>query len=120
MARIDDMIEEPEHSYLGAEFGRRYVDPSTATNARQAGEYLASNEALQAAAREEAELKRKADEATIELSGVMKKQNELLLVQLKKSEEARTAAEKQAREERVWKWVMFVVALLSIVVAVVF
>ena len=43
MARIDDMIEEPEHPYLGAEFGRRYVDPSTATNARQAGEYIASN-----------------------------------------------------------------------------
>lgn len=46
MARIDDMIEEPEHPYLGAEFGRRYVDPSTATNARQAGEYIASNEAF--------------------------------------------------------------------------
>ena len=44
MARIDDMVEEPEHPYLGAEFGRRYVDPSTATNARQAGEYIASNE----------------------------------------------------------------------------
>lgn len=40
------MIEEPEHPYLGAEFGRRYVDPSTATNARQAGEYIASNEAF--------------------------------------------------------------------------
>ncbi|MCQ2393862.1 MAG: toll/interleukin-1 receptor domain-containing protein [Kiritimatiellae bacterium] len=46
MARIDDMIEESEHPYLGAEFGRRYVDPSTATNARQAGEYVASNEAF--------------------------------------------------------------------------
>ena len=46
MARIDDMIEEPEHPYLGAESGRRYVDPSTATNARQAGEYIASNEAF--------------------------------------------------------------------------
>ena len=44
MARIDDMVEEPEHPYLGAEFGRRHVDPSTATNARQAGEYIASNE----------------------------------------------------------------------------
>lgn len=43
MARIDDMIEEPEHPYLGAEFGRRYVDLSTATNARQVGEYIASN-----------------------------------------------------------------------------
>lgn len=46
MARIDDMIEESEHPCLGAEFGRRYVDPSTATNARQAGEYIASNEAF--------------------------------------------------------------------------
>lgn len=46
MVRIDDMIEEPEHPYLGAESGRRYVDPSTATNARQAGEYIASNEAF--------------------------------------------------------------------------
>lgn len=46
MARIADMIDEPEHPYLGAEFGRRYVDPSTATNARQAGEYIASNEAF--------------------------------------------------------------------------
>lgn len=44
MARIDDMIEEPEHPYRGAESGRSYVDPSTATNARQAGEYIASNE----------------------------------------------------------------------------
>ena len=43
MARIDDMIDEPEHPYLGAEFGRRYVDLSTATNARQVGEYIASN-----------------------------------------------------------------------------
>ena len=40
------MIDEPEHPYLGAEFGRRYVDPSTAINARQAGEYIASNEAF--------------------------------------------------------------------------
>lgn len=40
------MIDEPEHPYLGAEFGRRYVDPSTATNAQQAGEYIASNEAF--------------------------------------------------------------------------
>ena len=40
------MIEEPEHPYRGAESGRRYVDPSTATNARQAGEYIASNEAF--------------------------------------------------------------------------
>ena len=46
MARIDNMIDELEHPYLGAEFGRRYVDPSTVTNARQAGEYIASNEAF--------------------------------------------------------------------------
>lgn len=46
MARIDDMIEKPEHPYVGAEFGRRHVNPSTATNARQAGEYIASNEAF--------------------------------------------------------------------------
>ena len=46
MARIDDVIDEPEHPYLGEEFGRRYVDPSTATNAQQAGEYIASNEAF--------------------------------------------------------------------------
>ena len=44
MARIDDMIDEPEHPYLGAEFGRRYVDLSTATNARQVGEYIANIE----------------------------------------------------------------------------
>lgn len=43
MARIDDMIDEPEHPYLGAEFGRHYVDPSTATNAQQAGEIGESN-----------------------------------------------------------------------------
>lgn len=67
-----------------------------------------------------AERDRKAAEATIELNESTKKQNELLLAQMKKSEEARVAAEKQAREERVWKWVMFVIALLSIVVAVVF
>ena len=46
MARIDDVIDEPEHPYLGDEFGRRYVDTSTATNAQQAGEYIASNEAF--------------------------------------------------------------------------
>ena len=46
MARIDDVIDEPEHPYLGAEFGRRFVDPSTATNAQQAGEYIASNKAF--------------------------------------------------------------------------
>lgn len=46
MARIDDMIDEPEHLYLGAEFGRRYVDPSTATSAQQTGEYIASNAAF--------------------------------------------------------------------------
>ena len=40
------MIDEPEHPYLGAEFGRRYVDPSTAANAQQAGEYIASNAAF--------------------------------------------------------------------------
>ena len=43
MSRVYDMIDGSEHSYLGAEFGRRYVDPSTATNARQVGEYIASN-----------------------------------------------------------------------------
>lgn len=37
------MIDEPEHPYLGAEFGRRYVDSSTATNAQQAGEIRESN-----------------------------------------------------------------------------
>ena len=40
------MLDEPEHPYFGAEFGRRYVDPSTASNAQQAGEYIASNEAF--------------------------------------------------------------------------
>lgn len=77
-------------------------------------------EALQAAVREKAERERKAAEATIELNSVLKKQNELLLAQLKESNDARAAAEKQAREERVWKWVMFVITLISIVVAVVF
>lgn len=43
MSRVYDIIDGSEHSYLGAEFGRRYVDPSTATNARQVGEYIASN-----------------------------------------------------------------------------
>ena len=40
------MLDKPEDPYLGTEFGRRYVDPSTATNAQQAGEYIASNEAF--------------------------------------------------------------------------
>lgn len=77
-------------------------------------------EALQAAVREKTERERKAAEATIELNSALKKQNELLLAQLKKSEEARVAAEKQSREDRIWKWVMLVVTLVSILVAVVF
>lgn len=40
------MLDEPEHPYLGDEFGRRYIDPATATNAQQAGEYIASNAAF--------------------------------------------------------------------------
>lgn len=46
MAWIDDVIDGPEHPYLGDEFGRRYVDPSAATNAQQAGECVASNAAF--------------------------------------------------------------------------
>ncbi len=94
MARIDDMIEEPEHPYLGAEFGRRHVDPSTATNARQAGEYIASNGALQAAAREETERKRRVDEAMIELNESTKKQNQILSVQIEKLTEEKVAEAK--------------------------
>ena len=63
MARIDDMIEEPEHPCLGAESGRRYVDPSTATNARQAGEYIASNEAF----RQRQDTQKKIDRRTVML-----------------------------------------------------
>ena len=57
------MIEEPEHPYRGAESGRSYVDPSTATNARQAGEYIASNEAF----RQRQDTQRKIDRRTVML-----------------------------------------------------
>lgn len=95
------MIDEPEHSYLGAEFGRRYVDPSTATNAQQAGECSASNEAFwrrqdaqEETARKENELERKAALATIELNESTKMQNQMLRAQIEKLTEGKMAAAK--------------------------
>ena len=58
--------------------------------------------AIRRALQADAERKRRAEDATIELNNEAKQQNEFLRAQVK--------------SERKWKWVMFAVAVVSIVV----
>ena len=68
--------------------------------------------AIDAAAQEREERRRRAEDATIE-------QNALLRAQVKALEIANAASARQAKSDRLWKWIMFFVALAGVAVAIV-
>lgn len=72
------------------------------------------------AAQAASDRKRAAEESAIAVKEEMIKQNALLREQVKALEIANAAAAKQAKSDRLWKWVMFLVALVGVFVAVLF
>ena len=80
----------------------------------------AQERAWEKVTREAADRKRAAEESTIALKEETIKQNALLREQVKALEIANAAAAKQAKSDRLWKWVMFLVALVGVFVAVLF
>ena len=80
----------------------------------------AQERAWEKVTREAADRKRAAEETTIALKEETIKQNALLREQVKALKIANAAAAKQAKSDCLWKWVMFLVALVGVLVAVLF
>ena len=91
-----------------------------AHSAYELSRWEAEDRAWKKAAQAAADRKRAAEESTIALKGETIKQNALLREQVKALQIANAAAAKQAKSDRLWKWVMFLVALAGVVVAIIF
>ena len=91
-----------------------------AHSAHEFSRWEAEDRAWKKAAQAAADRKRAAEESTIAVKDEMIKQNALLRKQVKALEVANAAAANQAKSDRLWKWIMFIVALAGIITAIAF
>lgn len=97
-----------------------HLEKIMAHSAYELSRWEAEDRAWKKAAQAAADRKRAAEESAIAVKEEMIKQNSLLREQVKALEIANAAAAKQAKSDRLWKWIMFLVALAGVVVAIVF